>query len=124
MPPDEYYATPEDGTTSTTTHRSVSRPEVKSNVDPKLLPKNFGEPLKDCQIFIVVGSILGCLLIASSLFMCILSARLLKLTRKYKREKLEGVVREHRMKFGQQPGLFVNGNRQQHSTASKFMPQR
>ena len=39
------------------------------------------------------------------------------------REKLEGVVREHRMKFGQQPGLFVNGNRQ-HSTASKFMPQR
>ena len=72
-------------------------------MEPKLLPKKSNETLKDCQVFIVVGSILGCLLIAASLLMCILSARLMKLTRKYKREKLEGVVREHRMKFGNQP---------------------
>ena len=53
---------------------------------------------------------MGCLIIAASLLMCILSARLMKLTREYKREKLEGVVREHRMKFGnQQNGPVMGG---------------
>ena len=85
------------------TKHFCSHPDIKSNVETKLLPKKSREALKDCQIFIVIGSILGCLLIAASLMMCILSARLMKLTRKYKREKLEGVVREHRMKFGNQP---------------------
>ena len=34
----------------------------------------------------------------------------MKLTREYKREKLEGVVREHRMKFGnQQNGPVMGG---------------
>ena len=37
--------------------------------------------IEDCQIFIVVGSILGCLLIAASLLMCLLSVRLFKLTK-------------------------------------------
>ena len=101
---DEYYTNP-DGTT--TTHRSVSRQEINSNVDQKLFSKNKKD---DCQIFIVIGCILGCLIIAASLLMCILSARLMKLTREYKREKLEGVVREHRMKFGnQQNGPVMGG---------------
>ena len=101
---DEYYTNP-DGTT--TTHRSVSRQEINSNVDQKLFAKNKKD---DCQIFIVIGCILGCLIIAASLLMCILSARLMKLTREYKREKLEGVVREHRMKFGnQQNGPVMGG---------------
>jgi len=105
MPPDEYYTNP-DGTT--TTHRSVSRQEINSNVDQKLFAKNKKD---DCQIFIVIGCILGCLIIAASLLMCILSARLMKLTREYKREKLEGVVREHRMKFGnQQKGPVMGGD--------------
>eukprot|EP00093_Oithona_nana_P013146 13146.XXX_209624_207241_1 [CDS] Oithona nana genome sequencing. len=66
----------------------------------------------DCQLFIVIGAVLGCLVVAASLMMCLLSIRLLKLTRKFKREKLEGVVREHRMKFGSQPAIFDGGNSQ------------
>ena len=85
---------------------SSTEKTVKSNV-PRLLTKR----PPDCQLFIIIGSILGCLLVAASLMMCLLSARLLKLTRKYKREKLEGVVREHRMKFSNQPDLFTtSGN--------------
>jgi hypothetical protein len=102
---DEYYTNP-DGTT--TTHRSVSRQEINSNVDQKIFAKNKKD---DCQIFIVIGSILGCLIIAASLLMCILSARLMKLTREYKKEKLEGVVREHRMKFGNQHNGPVMGGK-------------
>jgi hypothetical protein len=35
----------------------------------------------------------------------------MKLTKEYKREKLEGVVREHRMKFGnQQNGPVMGGD--------------
>ena len=102
----------------------------------------FGSNSKDCQQFVTIGAVLGCALVASSLMMCFLSARLMRLTKQYKREKLgivkpknlpfiqlttyiifhkfsEGVVREHRMKFGTQPGLFVSTP---HS--SKFMAQR
>ena len=112
---DEYYTNP-DGTT--TTHRSVSRQEINSNVDQKLFAKNKKD---DCQIFIVIGCILGCLIIAASLLMCILSARLMKLTREYKREKLEGVVREHRMKFGnQQNGPAMGGKMGSHYLQLKY----
>ena len=79
---------------------TVSTPETNSIIEQKLLMKN---GIEDCQLFIVVGSILGCLLIASSLLMCILSVRLFKLTKRYKKERLEHVVREHRLKFGNQP---------------------
>ena len=44
----------------------------------------------------------------------------MRLTKRYKREKLEGVVREHRMKFGAQPGIFAAVN----TPHNKFMPQR
>lgn len=95
--PDDFFP----GPTSTTTERS------SNDASSKLLMTS-SQPA-DCQIFIIVGSILGCFLVAASLMMCLLSARLMKLTRKYKREKLEGVVREHRMKFGPHPAaLFTS----------------
>ena len=115
---DEYYATPSEGTT-TTTHRSVSRPDIKSNVEQKPLSKK-NRKIEDCQIFILIGSILGCLLIAASLMMCILSARLMKLTKKYKREKLEGVVREHRMKFGNPSSATAAGPEAARPTSDLF----
>ena len=54
----------------------------------------------ECQNFMIIAAVLGCLLIAASIMMCILSHRLFKLTRSYKIEKLEDVVAEHRRKFG------------------------
>lgn len=85
--------------------------EKEENLQENNLISRVRNSKDDCKVFITIGSILGCLLVAASLMMCLLSARLLKLTRKYKREKLEGVVREHRMKFGSQPTLFsTSGN--------------
>ena len=40
---------------------------------------------KDCEQFVIIGAVLGCCLVASSLLMCFLSARLMKLTKRYKR---------------------------------------
>ena len=48
----------------------------------------FGSNSKDCQQFVIIGAVLGCALVASSLMMCFLSARLMRLTKQYKREKL------------------------------------
>ena len=58
---------------------SSPTPSLDSTIEQKLLLANNG--IEDCQIFIVVGSILGCLLIAASLLMCLLSVRLFKLTK-------------------------------------------
>ena len=52
----------------------------------------FGSNSKDCQQFVIIGAVLGCALVASSLMMCFLSARLMRLTKQYKREKL-GIVK-------------------------------
>ena len=56
--------------------------------------------IDECQDFMIIAAVLGCLLIAASVMMCILSHRLFKLTRRYKIQKLEDVVAEHRRKFG------------------------
>ena len=56
--------------------------------------------IDECQEFMIIAAVLGCLLIAASVMMCILSHRLFKLTRRYKIQKLEDVVAEHRRKFG------------------------
>ena len=71
----------------------------------------------ECQPFIIIAGVLGCLLVMASLMMCFLSTRLLRLTKRYKREKLEGVVREHRMKFGSGFGQTAPGG-------PKYLPQR
>ena len=67
----------------------------------------------ECQNFMIVAAVLGCLLIAASVMMCILSHRLYNLTKRYKREKLDDVVREHRRKFGEIDGSHdkVDGQR-------------
>ena len=56
--------------------------------------------IDECRDFMIIAAVLGCLLIAASVMMCILSHRLFKLTRRYKIQKLEDVVAEHRRKFG------------------------
>ncbi len=43
---------------------------------------------------------LGALLVVASVMMCILSHRLYKVSRRYNKEKLDDLVREHRRKFG------------------------
>ena len=84
--PDDYYA-----------GSSVSTPKiVKQDPNSKDSSENnrnrrkggFGSNSKDCQQFVIIGAVLGCALVASSLMMCFLSARLMRLTKQYKREKL------------------------------------
>ena len=58
----------------------------------------------ECRDFMIIAAVLGCLLITASVMMCILSHRLFKLTRRYKIQKLEDVVAEHRRKFGSTGG--------------------
>ena len=64
--------------------------------------------IDECKNFMIIAAVLGCLLIAASVMMCILSHRLFKLTRRYKIQKLEDVVAEHRRKFGAGGNGFVN----------------
>ena len=68
----------------------------------------------DCHNFVIIGAVLGSLLVAASAMMCILSHRLYKLTKRYRREKLDDVVREHRRKFGNfsQATLFSSRRQQ------------
>ena len=54
------------------------------------------EPGEDCRTFLIVGGVLGSLLVLASAMMCVLSHRLYKLSRRYKKEKLDAVVRDHR----------------------------
>ena len=66
-----------------------------------------------CQNFVIVGGVLGSLLVAASVMMCILSLRLYKLTKKFRRDKLDSMVSKHRQKFGivdrcQSPALFAS----------------
>ena len=60
-------------------------------------------PFADCRTFLVVGGVLGSLLVLASAMMCLLSHRLYTLSRRYKKEKLDAVVRDHRWVSG--PGL-------------------
>ena len=65
--------------------------------------------IDECKNFMIVAAVLGCLLVAASVMMCILSHRLLRLSRKYKIEKLADVVAEHRRRFGAGGNGLVNG---------------
>ena len=56
--------------------------------------------IDECRDFMIIAAVLGCLLISASMMMCLLSDRLFKLTRRYKIQKLEDVVADHRRKFG------------------------
>lgn len=58
-----------------------------------------GLKVEDCQTFVIIGGVLGSLLVTASVMMCILSQRLYKLTKRYRREKLDDMVAEHRRKF-------------------------
>ena len=53
-------------------------------------------PFADCRTFLIVGGVLGSLLVLASAMMCVLSHRLYTLSRRYKKEKLDAVVRDHR----------------------------
>ena len=66
--------------------------------------------IDECRDFMIIAAVLGCLLIAASVMMCILSHRLFKLTRRYKIQKLEDVVAEHRRKFGAGGGVGALSN--------------
>ncbi len=61
--------------------------------------------LSDCSTFLIVGAVLGSLLVVASVMMCVLSHRLYRVSRRYSKERLDEVVREHRRKFGQQESV-------------------
>ncbi len=66
-------------------------------------PATASSVLSDCSTFLIVGAVLGSLLVVASIMMCVLSQRLYKISRRYNKEKLDDLVREHRRKFGRQP---------------------
>ena len=82
---------------SSSTKSSLSRNQKDSTTIKK---SSSVAMIDECQDFMIIAAVLGCLLIAASVMMCILSHRLFKLTRRYKIQKLEDVVAEHRRKFG------------------------
>ena len=94
--PDDYYA----GSSVSTPKIVKQDPNSKDSSENNRRRKKggFGSNSKDCQQFVIIGAVLGCALVASSLMMCFLSARLMRLTKQYKREKL-GTVK---------PRIFVN----------------
>ena len=63
-----------------------------------------------CRNFVIVGGVLGSLLVAASVMMCILSQRLYKLTKRIRRDKFDSSGGMH--KFGmaerQSPALFAS----------------
>ncbi|XP_059094654.1 uncharacterized protein LOC131889540 [Tigriopus californicus] len=87
--PDDYYKELKGGQKSDKTSPSGSS---LSSVEKTL----------DCNSFIIVGVSLACSLIVASLLLFYLSLRLYKVSKLYKRQKLDEVVREHRRKYGVQ----------------------
>ena len=71
-----------------------------NQIDPSIKKSSSVVMIDECKDFMIIAAVLGCLLIAASAMMCILSHRLFRLTRRYKIQKLEDVVAEHRRKFG------------------------
>ena len=63
---------------------------------PVSVSSSVAGPFADCRTFLIVGGVLGSLLVLASAMMCVLSHRLYTLSRRYKKEKLDAVVRDHR----------------------------
>eukprot|EP00092_Neocalanus_flemingeri_P019289 GFUD01020894.1.p1 GENE.GFUD01020894.1~~GFUD01020894.1.p1 ORF type:complete len:153 (-),score=48.70 GFUD01020894.1:564-1022(-) len=61
-------------------------------------------PKSDCNTFLIFGILMGCLLIVASVMMCLLAHRLDRVVSSYKREKTDSVMRDHRQRYGIEPG--------------------
>jgi len=64
----------------------------------------YEEENSECTTFLIFGILMGCLLIVASGMMCLLAHRLNRVARSYKREKANSVMRDHRKRYGIEPG--------------------
>ncbi len=85
--------------------------EYSSETEAPLSPQSMETPsvssLSDCKAYVTVAAILGGLSVVASAMMCVLALRLHRMTKRYKKQRLQEVVREHRRKFGFRPDEFM-----------------